>query len=278
MEIEKIENFRTPVSFLLTDIDDTLTDQGRLGPEAYEGLWELSRRGIGVIPVTGRPAGWCEMIARQWPVAGVVGENGAFYFRYHHGKMRRRFSSDEATRLKNQSKLEELRSEILHEVPGAAVASDQFCRLFDLAIDFCEDVPPLPKPYVEKIVSLFHQGGAQAKVSSIHVNGWFGNHNKLSQSLDFLREEFGLSPSMAQTQCAFIGDSPNDEPLWEFFPHGLAVANIQKFIGDLHHYPRFITQNPGGRGFAEAVKRINSNFQSVHSWNPLNIPKPSGKS
>ncbi len=256
IEMKNIRDFNSSVQFLLTDIDDTLTDDGRLGPEAYESLWKLHSVGIHVIPVTGRPAGWCEMIARQWPVSGVVGENGAFYFRYHQNRMTRHFALDEKTRNENQKKLEVIRREVLTQVSGAAVASDQFCRMFDLAIDFCEDVPALPKSEIQRILKIFEQAGAQAKVSSIHVNGWFGHYNKLSQSLEFLQNEFGLSPTSAKHKCGFVGDSPNDEPMWEFFPHGFAVANINNFAAEIIHKPTYVANHRGGKGFAEIAEKI----------------------
>lgn len=237
--------------FILTDIDDTLTDEGHLGSEAYTALWELSRAGYSVVPITGRPAGWCEMIARQWPVAGVVGENGAFYFRYINKKMKRFFFIDEKTRLKNQQKLKNIEAEVLKTIPGSAVASDQFCRLFDLAIDFCEDIPALPTTEVEKIVKIFKAHGAQAKVSSIHVNGWFGDYNKLKMALQFLQNEFHITPEQAKESCLFSGDSPNDEPMFEYFPLSVGVANVKDFITQMKSPPAFICTQRGGLGFTE---------------------------
>ncbi|GIL16406.1 MAG: haloacid dehalogenase [Oligoflexia bacterium] len=254
--MKNLREFKHKIKFLLTDIDDTLTDEGRLGPEAYEALWELSKNNIQVIPVTGRPAGWCEMIARVWPVAGVVGENGGFYFRYANKKMIRHFVFDQKTQQENRKKLELIEKEVLAQVPGTALASDQFCRLMDLAIDFCEDVPALPKTEVQKIVSIFQKHGAQAKVSSIHVNGWFGQYDKLTQSLNFLAKEFNITAEEAKIACAFSGDSPNDEPMWKYFPHSFAVANVKNFIDDIQHKPNYVSINTGGLGFAEIAQSI----------------------
>lgn len=254
--MKSLSEFNFPIQFLLTDIDDTLTDEGLLGPEAYEALWSLHRAGIQVVPVTGRPAGWCEMIARQWPVAGVVGENGGFYFRYHNKEMQRDFVFDAKTQEANRKKLDMIREQVLREVPGCAIASDQFCRLMDLAVDFCEDVPPLPKASVQKIVDIFHQHGAQAKVSSIHVNGWFGSYDKLTTSLHFLKKEFSVSKEQAQKICTFVGDSPNDEPMFQYFPYSCAVANFKNFADQVKHKPGFIANTRGGLGFAEIAARI----------------------
>ncbi len=254
--MKNISHFSGKIKFLLTDIDDTLTDDGRLGPEAYQALWLLQHRGIHVIPITGRPAGWCEMIARQWPVSGIVGENGGFYFRYNDKSMIRHFFFDQKTQDENRLRLKKIEKIILEQVPGCALASDQFCRLMDLAIDFCEDVTALSKSEVQKIVSLFEQNGAQAKVSSIHVNGWFGSYDKLTMTLKILEKEFNISGNEARDVCAFTGDSPNDEPMFQYFPHSFAVANIQKFSTDLKNKPTYVADKKGGPGFAQIVQQI----------------------
>ncbi|MBO9667057.1 MAG: HAD-IIB family hydrolase [Bdellovibrio sp.] len=254
--MKNVSEFAQSLRFLLTDIDDTLTDEGQLGPEAYQALWNLHHAGIHVIPVTGRPAGWCEMIARMWPVSGIVGENGGFYFRYHDKKMQRHFFFDETTQKNNRAKLNILEKEVLQKVPGCDLASDQFCRLMDLAIDFCEDVTPLPRSEVQKIVDIFHAHGAQAKVSSIHVNGWFGQYDKLTMSLRFLEREFGVSSEEAKRVCGFSGDSPNDEPMFQYFPNSFAVENIRNFIDQIQHKPSFVTLNRGGLGFTEIANAI----------------------
>ncbi|WP_413585063.1 HAD family hydrolase [Bdellovibrio sp. HCB274] len=254
--MKPISAFTNSVQFLLTDIDDTLTDEGLLGTEAYEAMWALHNAGIKVIPVTGRPAGWCEMIARVWPVSGIIGENGGFYFRYHGKKMQRHFFFDEQTQKQNREKLNQLEKEILQKVPGCDLASDQFCRLMDLAIDFCEDVPALPKSEVQKIVDIFKSHGAQAKVSSIHVNGWFGSYDKLSMSLKFLANEFGVSADEAKKVCAFSGDSPNDEPMFQYFQNSFAVANIQNFVDQIKHQPTYVANQRGGIGFTEIASAI----------------------
>ncbi len=242
--------------FILTDIDDTLTDEGKLKPNAYQALWDLKNAGFKIIPITGRPAGWCEMIARFWPVDGIVGENGAFYFRYHQNKMHRYFELPESVRLENQKKLKVIEAEILNQVPGCAVASDQFSRLADLAIDFCEDVPALSKDQVQKIKSIFEKHGAVAKISSIHVNGWFGNYDKLSMIKKMLHQEFQVSDNDLLKSCLFVGDSPNDEPLFSYFPQSVGVANVNQFLHQMHFHPQFTTTGHGGDGFSELSQHL----------------------
>ncbi|MCA9555544.1 MAG: HAD-IIB family hydrolase, partial [Myxococcales bacterium] len=207
---------RTETRVVFADIDDTLTTEGLITAPSFSALWALHDAGIAVVPVTGRPAGWCDHIARMWPVAGVVGENGAFYFRYDAAgrRLTRRFVLDEATRAGLQDRLRAIRDRVLAEVPGAAVASDQAYRIHDLAIDFCEDVPPLDRAAVDRIVAIFEAAGATAKVSSIHVNGWFGTYDKLGMMKTFAAEVLGLDldDPADRTRAVYVGDSPNDEP------------------------------------------------------------------
>lgn len=243
---------------VLTDIDDTLTSAGRLPAAAYEALERLQDSGVAVIPITGRPAGWCDMVARFWPVAGVVGENGAFYFRYDHceKRMRRWFAADETRRAENRHKLEVLGRQILAEVPGAAIAADQLYREADLAIDFCEDVLPLPKEAIDRIVALFTEAGATAKVSSIHVNGWFGCYDKLSTTRIFVRDVLGIDLDVDKERFLFCGDSPNDAPMFAFLPYGCGVANVIDHIGRMTAEPAYVATHRGSDGFVEIANRI----------------------
>ena len=252
--MKNLREFHGKVEVLFTDIDDTLTDHGQLGAHAYSCLWNLHDQGIQVVPVTGRPAGWCEMIARFWPVAGIVGENGGFYFRYHERKMHRHFFFDDKTQAANRKKLEQIQTEVLAKVPGCAIASDQFSRLMDLAVDFAEDVGPLSDAAVDQIVAIFKKHGAQAKVSSIHVNGWFGDYDKLSMCREFARRELGLDLDRDNLRCAFTGDSPNDEPMFAFFKNSFAVANLKQFAPRLKHLPAYISEAEGGHGFVQIAE------------------------
>src|SRR3981189_1900572 len=128
---------------VLTDIDETVSTDSRLTAEAYDAMEALKKAGFRVVPVTGRPAGWCDMIARFWPVDAVVGENGAFWMWHDRTvhKLRTRFIQSDAERAAGRRRLETVQTDVLREVPGCAIASDQPYRLADLAVDFCEDVP-----------------------------------------------------------------------------------------------------------------------------------------
>lgn len=254
---------------VLADIDDTITTDGRLTSDAYAALERLFAAGLIVVPITGRPAGWCDHIARMWPVSGVVGENGALWMR-HDSKARKlvkRFLVPEAEREANRARLASIGRKILAAVAGAALASDQLYRETDLAIDFCEDVPPLPRHDVDRIVAMMEAEGMTAKVSSIHVNGWFGTYDKLSMTRRFLDEALGVDLERERERFVFVGDSPNDAPMFAYFPLSVGVANVRRFTDRIATLPAFVTEAEDGAGFVELAARIEEAKKQIpRSW------------
>ena len=254
------------LSFLFVDIDDTLTEDGMLPESSYGAIWRLTRAGIHVVPVTGRPAGWCDHIARMWPVAGVVGENGAFYYSYDRANrrmIRRQPAAAEAPLDRNR--LAGIAARVLREVPGTALAADQQFRVSDFAIDCSEDVPALPQEKVDEICRILVQEGVRFKVSSIHVNFWLGDFDKLSGVLLFLAEQARSSREEMKEKTLFIGDSPNDEPLFAGLPHSIAVGNLRRFLPRITHLPEFITEGEAATGFCEAAAAILEKRGTVQS-------------
>ena len=251
------------IRFVLTDIDGTLTLNERLPDIAYAAMERLSNSGIKVIPITGRPAGWCDHMARMWPIDGIVGENGAFYFCYQQNKrkMVRRFWKSSQQRQEDRILLKAIENRILKECPGAEVSSDQAYREADLAIDYCEDVVPLPMFVVDRIVNLFEEMGARTKVSSIHVNGWIGDYDKLSMTRIFFQEVFQVDLDNIKEQAIFVGDSPNDASMFSYFPNSVGVSNVRDFSGHFETEPTWITENEGGLGFAELVEILSGEMR-----------------
>ena len=252
----------TRIRLVFTDIDDTLTHAGKLVPEAYEALWALRAAGIAVIPVTGRPAGWCDAIARQWPVEAVVGENGAFVFYERNGVLKSHFHpaafADTAPFPSAQTietiraRLHPVREAILRAIPGSRVAKDQPYRIFDLAIDFREEEPDLGFDTAELIRAEAERHGCIAKVSSIHVNCWFGAYDKLAMARWTALHVFGIAD--ANEVAMFVGDSPNDAPMFAGFPHSVGVANVERFVDRMPSMPTYIASREGGAGFAEIAR------------------------
>ncbi len=218
---------------LLFDIDDTFTYQGKIIPSTYEYLWKLRESGLKLAAVTGRSAGWCDHMARLWPVDAVIGENGGFYFFLDQSKraLIKHFVDDAETRAAQRQRLQGILQEILHEVPGSAPASDQTYRETDIGVDWSEDVAKLSVTEVAKIKDIFERNSATATISSIHVNGHLGRHNKLRTTILMARVLWGLDLAAKPDAFAFCGDSANDEAMFRHFPLSFGVRNIQRFLG-----------------------------------------------
>lgn len=241
---------------IFCDLDDTLTTDGKLLDVSYQALWNAYRQGLKVVVVTGRPAGWADHIARMWPVNAVIGENGAFYFWMDRGKMCRHFVQDVQTRSDNREKLDRIRNRVLNEVPRAAISADQKYRESDLAVDHCEDIPHLSAEAIEHILLIFREEQAQVKLSSIHVNGWFGDFDKLSTCRLLMEQLWSERPGPSICNYLFCGDSPNDEPMFAGFAISVGVANIRPWLSRMKSHPVYQTSKPGGEGFAEMVECI----------------------
>ncbi len=249
------DEVRKRIKGVFADIDDTLTTEGKLTAQAFNAMADLQAAGFLMVPITGRPAGWCDHIARMWPVDAVVGENGAFYFLYDHAerKFRKRFMASDEERRERRRRFEDVTEDILSQVPGAALASDQPYREADLAIDYREDVAPLDDAAVDRIVGIMEAAGMTAKISSIHVNGWFGDYDKLTMTRSMMAECFDTELNSEKERYLFVGDSPNDQPMFRFFPHAVGVANINEFADRLETTPAYVTVASAGAGFAEVA-------------------------
>ncbi|MCP4868725.1 MAG: HAD-IIB family hydrolase [Proteobacteria bacterium] len=246
------------LSAIFTDIDGTITDaQGRIPAEVFSIIERAREAGLTTVPITGRPAGWCDMIARTWPIDGVVGENGGLYFRRHAGGMTRVYTQPDNVRQANRARLGGIADEVLAAVPGCALASDQQYREFDLAVDFCEDVPPLGDDAIDRIVALLKGHGMHVKVSNIHVNAWFGDFDKASMCRRYFDEVWGWDLDGADGERAvFFGDSPNDAPLFDVFATSVGVANVRAMADRMTVLPTYVTEGDGADGFVESVERI----------------------
>jgi HAD superfamily hydrolase (TIGR01484 family) len=263
------------VRYVLMDIDDTLTRRGKLLGSSYSALWKLKEAGLKVIPVTGRPAGWCDLIAREWPVDGVVGENGALAFweeaeagvspgsvsMSQFDISSKRLPALKAEYHPNAVKndhpaLLRVKERAFAEFPELRLAKDQFTRLFDVAIDFAEEEPVLPLSAAERVRAIADEEGARAKVSSIHINVWMGNYDKLSMAERFLAKRFGWQAEPGDREVVFVGDSPNDAPMFARFPLACAVANVSRYGALVAPLPAYVASRECGDGFAEIAEAI----------------------
>ncbi|MDI1238030.1 MAG: HAD family hydrolase [Polaromonas sp.] len=256
---------RRAITGVFTDIDDTLTTEGAITPDALRALADLKAAGLHVIPITGRPVGWSKPFALAWPVDAIVAENGAVALlpsqiglqplSEGREQLSKRYQQDEATRLANHARMLQVAARVTREVPGAVVSQDSPGRETDIAIDHSEFVH-LPPAAIAQAVQIMQSEGMNATVSSIHINGWFGAHNKLEGARWIARELFGRDLDAEMANWVYVGDSTNDQLMFEAFPHSVGVANIRRFEAELSHKPRYITQGERGAGFAEVAAAL----------------------
>ncbi len=239
---------------VLTDIDDTLTDHGQIEPAALDALQRLHSAGLPTIAITGRPAGWSEPFAMAWPVAAIVAENGSVMLRCcEAATLRRDFTQDAATRQAHLQRLRRCAAAVVDAVPGARLARDSDGRLTDIAIDHSE-FAHLDAAQIDAVLGVMRQHGLSASVSSIHVNGWIGDHTKATGARWAVQQALGWS--FDARQWLFVGDSSNDQAMFAEVPLSVAVANIERFVSQLQVLPAYVTPSPRGRGFAEVVERL----------------------
>lgn len=255
---------------VLTDIDDTLTTDGAITPDALQALAALKAAGLHVIPITGRPVGWSEPFAAAWPVDAIVAENGAVALRRSaeitrkispqpntrkHPQLLKRYQQDAATRSANFARMQAVLAQIEHEVPGALRAADSHGRETDIAIDHSE-FAHLPQDAIDHAVRIMRAAGMNATVSSIHINGWFGAHNKWEGARWIVQQLLGRSLDAEIDRWVYVGDSTNDQVMFQHFTHSVGVANIARFVPQLHHLPRYVTPSERSAGFAELARHL----------------------
>lgn len=243
------------VAGVLTDIDDTLTHEGAIEPEALAALARLRAAGLPVIAITGRPVGWSEPFARDWPIDAIVAENGAVALFMEGGALRIEYAQDEATRALNAQRLAEAAQRVQREVPGATLARDSAGRVTDIAVDHSE-FAQLGAEHIDAVVAIMREQGMNATVSSIHINGWFGTHDKRSGAQWIVQRLLGRDVEAERDRWVYVGDSTNDQLMFAHYSLSVGVANLMRFAEQLTVWPAWITLSERGRGFAEVADRL----------------------
>jgi len=238
---------------VLTDIDDTLTTEGAIAPAALRALIDLHAAGVPVIAITGRPSGWSEPFARDWPVHAIVAENGAVMLRMQAGELQRSFTQDEATRAANFERLQRCAQAVLAEIPGTCLATDSAGRLTDIAVDHSE-FAHLTQAQISQVVALMQEHGLHATVSSIHINGWIGEHSKWTAAAWAVEATTGQR--FVADDWLYVGDSTNDQLMFEHIALSVGVANIERFVPQLKVLPAYVTLAARGEGFAEVARAL----------------------
>ncbi|MGC4395062.1 HAD-IIB family hydrolase [Hydrogenophaga sp. T2] len=246
---------RARIHGVLTDIDDTLTADGALAPEAEAALQRLRAAGLPVFAVTGRPAGWSEPFALAWPIDAIVAENGAVALWNDKGRLHKTYAQDAATRRQNAERLQAAAARVLAELPHARLATDSAGRETDIAIDHSEHAH-LGEADIARVVAILRGLGLTATVSSIHINAWIGSHDKLSGARWIVRERLGRALDDEIAHWVYVGDSTNDAVMFARFPHSVGVANVARFWPQLSHHPRHVAPRERGAGFADVVDAV----------------------
>lgn len=252
---------------VLTDIDDTLTTEGAITADALQALADLKAAGLVVIAITGRPVGWSEPFACTWPVDAIVAENGAVALINNTSQIgtlclsRKReqlsklYIQDARARSANFARMQQVAQRVLAEVPGALLAQDSAGRETDIAFDHSE-FTHLPHDKIAQMVAILQSEGMHATVSSIHINGWFGGHDKWVGACWIVQSLLGRDLAAERGLWAYVGDSTNDQRMFEALPHSIGVANVRRFEAQMACKPAYIAQNERGAGFAEVVAAV----------------------
>jgi len=257
---------RSRITGIFTDIDDTLTTDGRITSDALAALSKLKAQGLSVIAITGRPAGWSEPFAASWPVDAIVAENGSVLLQNIHKndlhpnesgceKLLKSYQQSAVLRVQNYARMQQISQRVLRDVPGTLLAQDSAGRETDMAIDHSE-FTHLPPEKIAQVVAIMQAEGMNATVSSIHINGWFGSHDKLTGACWAVRKLFGRDLMLEIGNWTYVGDSTNDQLMFAAFPDSIGVANVRRFEAQLANLPRYITIGERGAGFAEVARAV----------------------
>jgi len=240
---------------VLFDLDDTFLSHGLLSRAAYGALWDLKDAGLAAVPVTGRPSDWGQMLARQWPVAGCVTENGAVHFVRDAGGVRRLDACDDVERARRRARLASLVERVRQSVPEATLTQDAHMRSSDVTWDVAERAQ-LSADVVRRIVREIEAAGARWSQSSVHLHATFDLDDKASGAVRFCVRELGDDAGAVLARYAFVGDSGNDAPCFSAFRTTFGVANVRASLGRLGVTPRYVAPSTAGEGFAEIVAAL----------------------
>ncbi|MBK9439896.1 MAG: HAD-IIB family hydrolase [Comamonadaceae bacterium] len=268
---------RSAITGLVTDIDDTLTTHGQLTPDARQALHDLRDAGVLVIPITGRPIGWCEPLmsgapsAPAWPVDAMVAENGALAWararqdilhknglqplRYNNSKLLKLYQQSSDERYQQGQRLRAAQLHVMQAVPEIGPSQDSAGRETDLAFDVNEFVHLSPAT-VARARAVLQDQGLHTHLSSIHLHGSLNCFDKWQGACWIVRTLWQRDLAQERDHWVCVGDSGNDQALFEHFHHSVGVANIGQCAASLTHLPRYVTPDARGAGFAQLARAI----------------------
>lgn len=253
------------ITVVAFDLDDTLLTDGQLVPSVYSALGRLAEAGYLLVAVTGRPLGYGEVLARLFPVLGVVVENGSLSVqRASTGALLVRDPVPNSERERRNTALAELDRAVRAAVPNAVFSDDMPLRRSELTYDVAEH-RRLEEDEIARVVAVIRAHGAWATRSSVHVHATFDRGNKAEGLLRFLHEQAPLLRAAGASvpdlgawrqRILFVGDSGNDAPCFAGFPCTVGVANVRAALASLSVAPRWVTTAEKGAGFRELAEHL----------------------
>lgn len=246
-------DFFENIRLIATDMDGTLTQQGQFTAELLKALEKLAMAGLSVVIVTGRSAGWVSSLAHYLPVVGAIAENGGVFYR-------RDASQDTVDPellvpidhwLEHRRQLAEMFQHLQQTFPQLQESADNRFRITDWTFD----VAGLSVAELAQMRDRCQEQGWDLTYSTVQCHIKLPAQEKSAGLLKVLLQYF---PSVTRSQVVTVGDSPNDESLFnpELFPYSVGVANVRHYLDQITHQPRYITVAPEVEGFCELARML----------------------
>lgn len=246
-------DFLENLSLIATDMDGTLTQSGKFTPDLLQALERLAAAAVPVLIVTGRSAGWVDAIAHYLPIAGAIAENGGLFYRPSatQDTVDPEFLVPISNILAHRQQLAGMFQRLRVEFPQLQEAADNRFRLTDWTFD----VAGLSDAVLDQIRDRCHATGWGFTYSTVQCHIKLLEQEKSAGLLHVIHQHF---PGLTPDQVVTVGDSPNDESLFnpKDFPRSVGVANIRHYWDRLSHRPSQVTAAAEAAGFCELAQMI----------------------
>jgi HAD superfamily hydrolase (TIGR01484 family) len=239
------------IRLIASDVDGTLTQNGKFSSDFISTLIDLQSAGIKVLLVTGRSAGWVSALVNYLPVEGAIAENGGLFLQPNG-------TQDLLSSVPNLSRHRILLENTFHHIkqlfPNLLTSTDNQFRITDWTFD----VDNLSTEDIQAISSQCHQMGWSFTYSNVQCHIKPIHQDKATGLMSVLKKYF---PELNSQQVLTVGDSPNDEAMFDadLFPLSVGVANIRHYQDQMLHLPKYLTQASEFAGFSELAKLLLQN-------------------
>ena len=236
------------IRLIASDVDGTLTQNGKFSYDFISTLLDLQSAGIKVLLVTGRSAGWVNALVNYLPIEGAIAENGGIFLKPNG-------TQDLLSSVPNLSRHRILLENTFHHIkqlfPNLHPSADNQFRITDWTFD----VNDLSTDDIQAISSQCQQMGWSFTYSNVQCHFKPVHQDKANGLSWVLSNHF---PELNSQQVLTVGDSPNDEAMFNaaLFPISVGVANIRHYQDKMLHLPKYVTQASEFAGFSEFAKLL----------------------